>query len=64
MATKTEYEVDESINAYVKDEETLNQMEKDGQLKPFSNYFTPDEDASLDCLRTEIVYDMNDNLKN
>lgn len=46
MASKTEYEVDKSINAYVKDEETLRQMQTDGQLKPFSNYYTPDEDGS------------------
>jgi hypothetical protein len=64
MATKTEYEVDESINAYVKDEETLKQMQADGQLKPFSNYFTPDEDKNLSCLRTEVIYDKNISEKN
>jgi hypothetical protein len=64
MATKTEYEVDESISAYVKDEETLKQMKEDGQLKPFSNYFTPDEDENISYLRVETLYDMNDNSKN
>jgi hypothetical protein len=56
MATKTEYEVDESINAYVKDEETLKQMKTDGQLKPFSNYFTPDESEVIGNLLLEKVY--------
>lgn len=56
MATKTEYEVDESINAYVKDEETLRQMQEDGQLKPFSNYFTPDEDEYKKNLLIDTSY--------
>lgn len=58
MATKTEYEVDESVNGIVKDYATLQQMQKDGQLKPFSNYFTPDEDENVSCLRVETLYDM------
>ena len=64
MATKTEYEVEESVNGIIKDYATLKQMQEDGQLKPFSNYFTPDEDENLSYLRVETLYDMNDNSKN
>lgn len=56
MANKTEYEVDESINAIVKDYDTLKQMEVDGQLKPFSNYFIKDEDENLGQMRTKILW--------
>lgn len=59
MATKTEYEVDESVNGIVKDYATLQQMQKDGQLKPFSNYFTPDEDENLTQLKIKHLWENN-----
>ena len=45
MATKTEYELSEPRKALVESEEVLKEMKQNGQLIPFTDYYTPDEDA-------------------
>ena len=45
MATKTEStEVSQQKKVYVKSEEVLDEMEANGQLEPFTDYYTPDEE--------------------
>lgn len=56
---------DFKINS-VASEEVLKQMEQAGLLEPNQIYMTPDGDANLSYLRTEVVYDMSssDSTKN
>ena len=55
MATKTEYEISKPRKVYVESEEVFNQMKEQGLLQPFTDYYTPDEDENLSCLRTVVL---------
>lgn len=59
MASKTEYELSEPRKALIESDEVLDEMKQNGQLIPFTDYYTPDEDEGSGQLVAEYTVSSN-----
>lgn len=57
MATKTSStEIIQQKEVFVKSNEVLKEMERAGQLEPYTKYYTPDDDVNFSSLRTKVLW--------